>query len=265
MKINEKILFKMLYTMAPFYQREEKYLQFRSVLRKKRIPEDEIETFFLQFFNLFVDIVKANTLTPELFNMHQIACSPQLEIDLKINRTPIQNFCYIIKNRLFGEYSKEIASIVYNAYRYKDNQLPLIIGNRLLERLEHEISDGLVESSVEKILLRCETKSLFFNQTYPSLSTEELVRLLRKEQKFIQSNYPIQNMWLYGSFARQEQTEYSDIDLMIETISFFDLHPLKEYLTIVCQRPVDIKLYYPDVPFFSRDAVKEKICIFNDI
>ena len=32
--------------MAPFYQREEKYLQFRSVFRKKRIPEDEIEVFF---------------------------------------------------------------------------------------------------------------------------------------------------------------------------------------------------------------------------
>ncbi|MCM1260337.1 MAG: hypothetical protein NC182_05320 [Prevotella sp.] len=115
MKINEKIIFKMLYTMAPFYQREEKYLQFRSVLRKKRIPEDEIEVFFFQLSSLFVHLVEANTLTYSIFDLCPIPYSPQLAVSLEIQMTPIQRFRYMIKERLFGDYSKEMATIVYNA------------------------------------------------------------------------------------------------------------------------------------------------------
>ena len=84
MKINEKIIFKMLYTMAPFYQREEKYLQFRFVLRKKRIPEDEIEVFFFQLSSLFVHLVEANTLTCSIFDLCPIPYSPQLIVSLEM-------------------------------------------------------------------------------------------------------------------------------------------------------------------------------------
>ncbi|MCM1260336.1 MAG: nucleotidyltransferase domain-containing protein [Prevotella sp.] len=134
----------------------------------------------------------------------------------------------------------------------------------MLEQLENEIDKGLIDISIEEILLMCEAKSLFFNQVYAPLSKENLILLLRANQKAIQDNYPIQNMWLYGSFAREEQTEYSDIDMMVEAMSEFNLRQLKDYLTTLCKRPVDIKIYQPAVSFFSKDAIQERICIFSE-
>lgn len=263
MKINDKIIFKMLYTMAPFYQREEKYLQFRSILRRKRIPEDEIEVFFFQLSSLFADLVQANTLSHRIWDKYQIVYSPQFALVLETDMTPIQYFRSIIQEHLFGEYSKEMAVIFYNAYRLRLQKLPLIIGNRLLEQLEYEINRGLADTSIEEILFLCEAKSLFFNQVYASLSREELITILKSNQKVIQTEFSIQNMWLYGSFAREEQTEYSDIDIMVDTLANCDLQELKKYLTTMCRRPVDIKIFQSESLFFSKDAIQERICIFS--
>ena len=53
---------------------------------------------------------------------------------------------------------------------------------------------------------------------------------------------PVLKAWLFGSFARGEQREDSDVDLFVETQTAnpFVLMEAKEYLMKVMQRPVDI-------------------------
>lgn len=58
--------------------------------------------------------------------------------------------------------------------------------------------------------------------------TEEIIKILRAHQTRLKEKWPIKSLALFGSVARGEQTEKSDIDLLIELAdpigwSFFDL------------------------------------------
>ena len=45
---------------------------------------------------------------------------------------------------------------------------------------------------------------------------EEILHKLKELKQSLEDRYPIASMALFGSFARSEQTEASDIDLLVE-------------------------------------------------
>ncbi len=47
-------------------------------------------------------------------------------------------------------------------------------------------------------------------------STQEIKEKLSKLKLRLKKRYPISSMALFGSYARNEQTEVSDIDIMVE-------------------------------------------------
>ena len=48
-------------------------------------------------------------------------------------------------------------------------------------------------------------------------STEEYLQILRKQKNHLMNKYQIVRLALFGSVARHEQTEGSDIDICFET------------------------------------------------
>lgn len=73
-------------------------------------------------------------------------------------------------------------------------------------------------------------------------STEEYLSILRKEKNYLMQKYQIKNLGLFGSVARHEQKENSDIDIYYEssTMSFFKLCRLKSELEKLLDCPVDL-------------------------
>ena len=64
-------------------------------------------------------------------------------------------------------------------------------------------------------------------------SKEEIIKILRKGLPYVRRKYDVKSIALFGSYAREEQTEKSDIDLLVEfekPIDFFTLVELEEYL-----------------------------------
>lgn len=47
-------------------------------------------------------------------------------------------------------------------------------------------------------------------------SKEEIIKTLRRIKVSLQSNYPIQSLALFGSYSRSEQTQSSDVDILVE-------------------------------------------------
>ncbi|AEJ61891.1 DNA polymerase beta domain protein region [Spirochaeta thermophila DSM 6578] len=75
------------------------------------------------------------------------------------------------------------------------------------------------------------------------MNRQELISLLRTLKPVLEDRYRIRSIALFGSFARDEQTQSSDIDLLVEfeeEADLFDLVGASQYLEKHLHRPVDL-------------------------
>ena len=76
-------------------------------------------------------------------------------------------------------------------------------------------------------------------------SKKQILNFISESKPLLQRNFYVKKIGLFGSFAREEQTENSDIDLVIEfeenTENLFDLKiAIKEYFKKALNLEVDI-------------------------
>jgi predicted nucleotidyltransferase len=93
------------------------------------------------------------------------------------------------------------------------------------------------------------------------LDKEYILEFLRNHKNYLNDNFEVTSISLFGSFARGEETEDSDVDLFVEMPP--DLHNfvgLINYLENVFGRKVDIIRSRPNLhPRFTKHIMREKI------
>lgn len=75
------------------------------------------------------------------------------------------------------------------------------------------------------------------------MSREEILGALRAALPSIQRKYHVRRLALFGSVVRGEQTETSDVDILVEfaePIGFFDFIRLEDSLSDVLHTKVDL-------------------------
>ncbi len=85
------------------------------------------------------------------------------------------------------------------------------------------------------------------------MNTEDLLKKLRRLKPEMKRRYKAKEIGLFGSFVRQQQSESSDIDILVEFedgADLFDLMGLTLHLEEELQRKVDV------VP---RDALRPEL------
>jgi len=78
------------------------------------------------------------------------------------------------------------------------------------------------------------------------------------------STYPVKNIGVFGSVARNEQTEASDIDLLVEfsqTVGFVTFIRLESFLSKRLGRPVDLVTSDSLKPVIRQDILSEVIYV----
>lgn len=93
---------------------------------------------------------------------------------------------------------------------------------------------------------------------------EEIIAYLQENKKVFHDLYGIQKIGLFGSFAREEQTDNSDLDILIEmdstTENIFDKRiQLQELLMKRFSRKVDICHEQAIKPVFRNLILKDTI------
>ncbi|MBZ0200045.1 MAG: nucleotidyltransferase family protein [Ignavibacteriaceae bacterium] len=70
----------------------------------------------------------------------------------------------------------------------------------------------------------------------------EIQYLLKKNMHKLESMFGVTNIGLFGSYARDENNEQSDIDIVVEVMGadLFLMASLKNYLENIFQKKVDI-------------------------
>jgi uncharacterized protein len=77
------------------------------------------------------------------------------------------------------------------------------------------------------------------------MKKEQIIAFLKTNKQYLRSKYHISKLGLIGSFARDEEHEGSDIDLLIEfeagTSNIYDIkYDLREYLKSHFNKEIDL-------------------------
>ena len=91
----------------------------------------------------------------------------------------------------------------------------------------------------------------------PMLSTKEIIAILKKFKAESASKYGITSLGLFGSFARNQQRETSDVDVFVtlKESDFFVLERIKEELESLIHSNIDIVNYRDSL----RNSFKQNI------
>ncbi len=87
-------------------------------------------------------------------------------------------------------------------------------------------------------------------------STAQILNILKSKKKELEIKYPISEMGLFGSYARGDQNEKSDIDILVDfssKIDPFDYIRMAHELEDTFQQKIDV---------VSRKAIQPKYLPF---
>jgi predicted nucleotidyltransferase len=72
---------------------------------------------------------------------------------------------------------------------------------------------------------------------------DHVIRTLQAHKSELAVTYGVRSLALFGSLARDEATEQSDVDLLVEfdrAVGYFGLVALQDHLADLLRRPVDL-------------------------
>lgn len=77
-----------------------------------------------------------------------------------------------------------------------------------------------------------------------NLNQTQLINTLTKEKLFLQENFKVKEIGIFGSYARNEQIETSDIDILVDFFEpiGWDVVDLKNFLEKIFNHKVDLVL-----------------------
>lgn len=158
-----------------------------------------------------------------------------------------------------GKRRAKRGDIVHLAKYFGINEDELLI-KWLSSRILYELQDEKLAKSAIKL---AEEQISYLK--IPALRFSKLKKYVTKEL----NKYPaIKKAWLFGSFARGDESHESDIDLMIDVpeknnFSMFDLFQIQEDLQNTFKRNFDIVLK-GGLKSYARDTAKEDLKLIYD-
>ena len=95
-------------------------------------------------------------------------------------------------------------------------------------------------------------------------SKEQCIDLLLKDSSYLQSEFGIRTLKIFGSMARGEATDKSDVDIYVEMPpTALKIIDLKEYLQNLLGRKIDIVRSHSHLDsFLKQEIIKDGLTIF---
>jgi len=93
-------------------------------------------------------------------------------------------------------------------------------------------------------------------------SRSEIEQLLRHYRKDLEAEFGVSELGLFGSYARGEQTDKSDVDILVQferPISLFRFIALEEQLSKIVECKVDLVTKKGLKPFIGRRILSEVV------
>lgn len=271
---NQKIDFRFIaYSNIGKYVYECTYDDFMVYLGKNE-PVNEIQNDIVKTKKMF-ELLKYNGINIEtidscvlLFSLcFSIGKRDKLQNFLsKLNYiNPFEDACelfmFIVKNKIFGEYTYKFAIVIFNAILFSNNILPIIFPLSYTFYLCELIESGLSLDSFEDIVMARFENSIIYNTPHELIDDNEAVKRIMSLKRDLVEKYGVKHIFITGSFAKKLYTKFSDLDLIIEMDNYDKIDEIEKYIANMTAIPVDA--IRSDDPFTKlNDLQKYRIKVF---
>lgn len=271
---NQKIDFRFIaYSNMGKYVYECTYDDFMVYLDKNE-PVNEIQNDIVKTKKMF-ELLKSNGINIEtidscvlLFSLcFSIGKRDKLQNFLsKLNYiNPFEDACelfmFIVKNKIFGEYTYKFAIVIFNAILFSNNILPIIFPLSYTFYLCELIESGLSLDSFEDIVMARFENSIIYNTPHELIDDNEAVKRIMSLKRDLVEKYGVKHIFITGSFAKKLYTNFSDLDLIIEMDNYDKIDEIEKYIANMTAIPVDA--IRSDDPFTKlNDLQKYRIKVF---
>ena len=271
---NQKIDFRFIaYSNMGKYVYECTYDDFMVYLGKNE-PVNEIQNDIVKTKKMF-ELLKSNGINIETIDSCVLLFSLCFSID---KRDKLQNFLsklnyinpfeyacdlfmFIVKNKIFGEYTYKFAIVIFNAILFSNNILPIIFPLSYTFYLCELIESGLSIDSFEDIVMARFENSIIYNTPHELIDDNEAVKRIMSLKRDLVEKYGVKHIFITGSFAKKLYTKFSDLDLIIEMDNYDKIDEIEKYIANVTAIPVDA--IRSDDPFTKlNDLQKYRIKVF---
>ncbi|MFN7088472.1 MAG: nucleotidyltransferase family protein [Candidatus Paceibacteria bacterium] len=95
-------------------------------------------------------------------------------------------------------------------------------------------------------------------------SIEEIKKVINEHKPFLRERFKVKSLGIFGSSLRGEQTEASDIDILVEfseTIDLFDFIDLEDFLSKILGRKVDLVMKDTLKPRIKNIILSEAVAV----
>lgn len=249
---NQKIDFRFIaYSNMGKYVYECTYDDFMVYLGKNE-PVNEIQNDIVKTKKMF-ELLKYNGINIEtidscvlLFSLcFSIGKRDKLQNFLsKLNYiNPFEDACelfmFIVKNKIFGEYTYKFAIVIFNAILFSNNILPIIFPLSYTFYLCELIESGLSLDSFEDIVMARFENSIIYNTPHELIDDNEAVKRIMSLKRDLVEKYGVKHIFITGSFAKKLYTKFSDLDLIIEMDNYDKIDEIEKYIANITAIPVD--------------------------
>lgn len=271
---NQKIDFRFIaYSNMGKYVYECTYDDFMVYLGKNE-PVNEIQNDIVKTKKMF-ELLKSNGINIETIDSCVLPFSLCFSIDKrdklqnflsKLNYiNPFEDACelfmFIVKNKIFGEYTYKFAIVIFNAILFSNNILPIIFPLSYTFYLCELIESGLSLDSFEDIVMARFENSIIYNTTHELIDDNEAVKRIMSLKRDLVEKYGVKHIFITGSFAKKLYTKFSDLDLIIEMDNYDKIDEIEKYIANMTAIPVDA--IRSDNPFTKlNDLQKYRIKVF---
>jgi hypothetical protein len=92
-----------------------------------------------------------------------------------------------------------------------------------------------------------------------TMRREDIEKTLRAQKAYLAEKYHVKKIGIFGSYARNEETNDSDIDILVEFNRpvGFEFLELKEYLESMFNKPIDLVTKNALKPYMKEEILSE--------
>lgn len=107
-------------------------------------------------------------------------------------------------------------------------------------------------------------QEVWYNTSYMKADINQIKTVLHKNADFLKDTYHVEKIGVFGSVARGENTDTSDIDVLVEfsePIGMFKFIKLEEYLSELIGKKIDLVTKNALKPAIKEDILQEVVYV----
>lgn len=289
-KFNPKITFKFIENIWQERDHRESESNIKSVYRKQCLPHSFTELMFLKAMNAYeyicnkdqISINKINDIAKIYLPNFQVSNKnePEMEELVKMIQEAliydcrwlekylkIFRFCILFSS--FKGYEIEMAKLFSNYALIVNGKPPIIMYCYSSEKIANLIRFGGDEKEIYKIITYLIKRTEKFNLVHECIDLTSIESEIMTMHDELINDYGIIHLSIFGSYARGEENEYSDLDVVCEVRKDFrNIGNLREQIASRISEAIglSVDVMINDVTYDANqvpvDIFKEKINLF---